>query len=77
MAGGFGFLVGGACGLAGAGGSLPGPVGGGNWLPGDGAEIGGDIDAQAATTSAVASATRARRAGIGKVAIIGVGGGSE
>lgn len=70
-------MVGGACGLAGAGGSLPGPVGGGNWLPGDGARIGGDIDAQAATTSAVASATRARRAVGCGMAIIGGGGGSE
>jgi hypothetical protein len=30
LAGGFGFFVGGACGLAGAAGSVPGPVGEGS-----------------------------------------------
>jgi hypothetical protein len=42
-----------------------------------GGDNGGGTDAQAARTSAIANAPIARRAGICKVAIIGVGGGSE
>ena len=74
-AGGFGFFVGGACGLAGTAGSAPGPAGAGGSAPGG--DNGGGTVAQATRTSAMASATRARRAGICKVVIIGVCGGSE
>jgi hypothetical protein len=74
FAGGFVFLVGGACGFGGAAGSVPGAPDDG--LPGVGKGPDGGTDAHAAI-SADTIAMRARRADSCQVEVIGVVCGSE
>ncbi len=79
LAGGFGLFVGGACGLArrGAARRLARPAAQELGCRDGGDSGGGDATRRRRRRARVASATMARRAVVCKVAIIGVGGGSE